>query len=116
MRQLYRMAKETEILDALVFTGLPFQFRNRLYNAAAVLHRGKILGIIPKRNIPNYSEFYEARHFTEGPKEPEFVEGKQEQVPFGSRILFECEEMNGLSVAAEICEDVWVASPPSRGV
>lgn len=112
-RQLCRMAKETASLDALVFAGLPFEHRNRLYNVAAALHRGKILGLIPKRNIPNYSEFYEARHFTPGPKNPEYVECNEEQVPFGSRILFECEEMRGLSVAAEICEDVWVASPPS---
>ena len=70
-RQLCRMAKETESLDALVLAGLPFEHRNRLYNVEAALHRGKILGLIPKRNIPNYSEFYEARHFTPGPKNPE---------------------------------------------
>ena len=71
---------------------------------------GRLLGLVPKKNIPNYSEFYEMRHFTPGMDEcGETALG----VSMGSRMLFACENVKNLVVAAEICEDVWVACPPS---
>ena len=77
---------------------------------AAVLNHGEILGLIPKSYLPNYAEFYEARHFTPaGDIFEETVEG----YPFGTDISFQCEEMPELIVAAEICEDLWVPDPPS---
>ncbi|MBQ7839008.1 MAG: NAD(+) synthase [Lachnospiraceae bacterium] len=99
--------------DSLVFVGLPFEKEGKLYNVAAVIHSGKLLAFVPKRNIPNYAEFYEVRHFTTGNEAVEYVEFEGEQVPFGSRILFESSAIKGLSVGCEICEDVWVADPPS---
>ncbi|MDO5424412.1 MAG: NAD(+) synthase [Eubacteriales bacterium] len=101
--------------DALVFVGLPWEKDGKLYNVAAVVNNGRLLGLVPKRFLPNYSEFYEARHFTPGNEKPENVEFEGQTVPFGSKLLFQCPEVNGLTVAAEICEDLWVPNPPSIG-
>ena len=102
-------------IRALVFVGLPFEADGRLYNAAAAVSDGKLLGIVPKRVIPNYSEYYEQRYFTPGMGEtiPCLFEGQT--VPMGAFQIFECggEEIpGGLRVACEICEDLWVPDPP----
>lgn len=109
------IVKASGHVDALVFVGLPWEKNGKLYNAAAAINRGKLLGLVPKKNLPNYSEFYEMRHFEPGMEEVEFlkVKGQKEEVPFGICQLFGCPQMEGLVVAAEICEDLWVASPPS---
>ena len=100
--------------DALVFVGFPFEYGNKLYNTAAVIHRGKVLAIIPKRYLPNYSEFYELRHFTPGFAKPVTADFLGEKLPFGSDILFtNTTEPAGLTIGAEICEDCWVPCPPS---
>lgn len=99
--------------DILVFVGLPWVKNGKLYNTAAAVKDGELLGLVPKKNIPNYSEFYELRHFTPGNDEPELVEWRDGYVPFGSHILFCCRNMPELVAAAEICEDVWVMDPPS---
>lgn len=99
--------------DSLVFAGLPFEKGTQLYNVAAVIRDGKLLALIPKRHIPNYAEFYEARHFAEGKAEAVFVDFDGEKVPFGGSILFSCTNMKGLVIGCEICEDIWVADPPS---
>lgn len=112
-QQLLRLAGETAGMDSLVFVGFPFEYQGNLYNAAAALWRGEVLGIVPKRNIPNYAEFYEARHFTAGEAQAVRIPFQGKEIPFGGRILFECENMPSLVVAAEICEDVWAAAPPS---
>ena len=84
------------------------EYHGKLYNTAAVLNQGKILGFVPKRYIPNYNEFYEVRHFTKGMEEPVYVRLNQEiTVPMGMNLLFCCEEVSELKVAAEICEDLW---------
>ena len=101
--------------DALVFVGLPWEKDGKLYNVAAAISNGRLLGVVPKRFLPNYSEFYEARHFTPGNEKPEMAEFEGQQVPFGSKLLFNCPEINGLTVGAEICEDLWVPAPPSIG-
>ncbi|NLL78316.1 MAG: NAD(+) synthase [Clostridiales bacterium] len=113
-REALKQIKErTEGHDALVFVGLPFEKDHKLYNVAAVLQNGEVLAFIPKSFIPNYAEFYEARYFTPGKRELEQVWFDGEEIPFGTNILFEAEEIDGLTVGCEICEDFWVADPPS---
>lgn len=115
--QLFVIAEHTIDKDALVFVGLPFEKDNKIYNVAAALHHGSILGLVPKVNIPAYAEFYEGRHFVPGNKEPVIYEmkvgEKTRQIPFGSNILFEIDAVKGLSVGCEICEDVWVPNSPA---
>lgn len=103
----------TQTLDALIVVGLPLSLDGALYNCAAVISRGVLLGVVPKRNIPNYTEFYEARHFTRGNIEPREVSPLGSPVPFGSGIVFECADMPLLKVAVEICEDLWLPASPA---
>ncbi len=110
LRGLFRIADCTSGKDALVLVGLPVEREGRLYNAAAALWNGDVLGLVPKANIPSYGEFYEGRHFTEGNREP--VAFGKKQIPFGTNILYVCENVHGLTVGCEICEDLWVASSP----
>ena len=117
--QLYRIVDASRDLDALIFVGLPWAKEGKLYNVAAAISRGGLLGMVPKTHLPNYGEFYELRHFVPGSREAEFVwvdrgaGGKEDYIPFGTDLLFHCESMPDLVVAAEICEDVWVPDPPS---
>ncbi len=111
--QLWRICEETQEVDALILIGLPAEIRGKLYNVAAVLHRGELLGLVPKTYIPNYNEFYEARHFAAGSGPVEIVDWGEEEVPFGADLLFTCEDVPHLVVAAEICEDLWAPCPPS---
>lgn len=169
--QLVRIAEETADVDAIIFVGLPLEYKGKLYNVAAGLNHGEILGFVPKTYLPNYNEFYEARYFTSGEdvdgtvtirrseyglhhdeemtdedvefgleaelealeeedsfeeleeidEEPDYIdEDKTEEfdevdVPISSNILFICQEMPKLKIAAEICEDLWVPNPPSVG-
>lgn len=114
-RQLLEVARATADRDALVFLGLPMERAGRLYNVAAAVQNGKVLGLVPKANIPSYGEFYEGRHFTQGNREPVVFALEGDSVPFGTNILFSCENVRGLTVACEICEDLWVAEPPGTG-
>ncbi|MCM1542028.1 MAG: NAD(+) synthase [Blautia sp.] len=111
-RQLLTVAEATEDKDALVMVGLPVERDGRLYNVAAALQKGRVLGMVPKANIPSYAEFYEGRHFAAGNREPAEFAFNGEKIPFGTNILFACENMPGLKVGCEICEDLWVANPP----
>ena len=99
----------------LIFVGLPWEMNGKLYNVAAVVSDGELLGLVPKRYLPAYSEFYEERNFTPGKEEITRVMVEGKEIPFGSRILFSCPEVRGLSVAAELCEDLWTPEPPSIG-
>lgn len=112
LRALRKIAACTKGQDALVYVGLPVEYRQELYNAAAVLQDGKVLGMIPKTYIPNYGEFYEARHFAPGNGEPVDFLFDGERIPFGSKLLFACEEMSALVVGCEICEDMWAVETP----
>ena len=109
---LLKITKETADVDALVFVGVPFRNHGKLYNVAAVLNRGEIIGLVPKTYLPNYGEFYEQRHFASGLGCLEYVDIEGKRVPFGTDILFICEEPELLD-AAELCEDLWVTLPPS---
>lgn len=111
--QLMELAEYTDGHDSLVFVGLPFEKDSKLYNVAAVLQDGMILGLIPKMHIPAHGEFSEGRHFTAGEERINTVFIGEEEVPFGSNLLFETDAVKGLVVACEICEDLWVADAPS---
>lgn len=111
--QLMILADETKDVDALIFAGLPLEHGGKLYNTAAALCRGKILGLVPKTSIPSYREFYEGRHFVTGPAGVEMIKLGYQEVPFGISQLFDCDNVPGLTVAAEICEDLWAPAPPS---
>lgn len=103
---------ETKNIDMLIAVGAPLLYHNALYNCGYILYKGKILGIVPKSYIPNYSEFYEKRWFTEGlnitSKTVDF--SFQKNVPFGTNLLFSCDDF---TFGVEICEDLWVTIPPS---
>ncbi|MDE6925854.1 MAG: NAD(+) synthase [Acetatifactor sp.] len=111
-KQLLTVAGATRDKDALVMVGLPVERAGRLYNVAAVLQNGEVLGMVPKANIPSYAEFYEGRHFAMGNREPADFQFQGKSIPFGTNILFTCENVQGLTVGCEICEDLWVANPP----
>ena len=100
-------------LDVVALVGLPLLVRGKLYNVAAVLCRGQLLGLVPKTYLPNYGEFYEKRQFTPGSTEVEWVTVCGQQVPFGTSLLFRCCEMPSFVLGVEICEDLWSALPPS---
>lgn len=109
-KELFLIAKESEDLDGIFFVGLPFVHRDKLYNVAAAVSGGKVLGLVPKKNIPSYNEFYERRQFTEGFDTPE---NSHINAPIGTMIHFTCAGISNFSIAAEICEDLWVPEPPS---
>ena len=113
-RALCDYVKRTEGLAMVSVLGMPLEHRGRLYNVAVVVNRGKILGVVPKSHIPNYGEFYEARHFASGQGaegEHEFSDGTA--VEFGARLLFEDSHIPDFRFAIEICEDLWMPAPPS---
>lgn len=112
-QELGEIVKFTSGKHMLVFVGLPWEHGGKLYNVAAAMCGGRLLGIVPKVNLPNYSEFYELRHFTPGMVTPVMTQWEDGTVPMGTNLLFRCSDVHGLVVAAEICEDVWVPCPPS---
>lgn len=105
-------------IDMVIVAGLPVMHNSRLYNTAAVIHNGSLLGIVPKQNIPNYSEFYEARHFSLAPSKTEVIhipgcDAYCDGVVFGSKLLFKALNMPGFVLGIDICEDLWMPVPPS---
>ena len=110
---LRSITEHTRGMDLLAAVGCPLRFRGELYNCAVIIKDGKILGVVPKKFLPNYNEFYEMRHFTAAPEGEFDIELFGESVPFGLNLLFECREMPELVFAAEVCEDLWAAEPPS---
>lgn len=111
--QLHRIIFHSRDKDVLILVGLPWEKEGKLYNAAAAISHGKLLGVVPKRHLPNYGEFYEARNFAPGSEEIEWVDFEGSPIPFGTRQLFCCKEMEGLNIGVEICEDLWAPNPPS---
>ena len=108
--------RETAELNAAVVVGLPLVHQGKLFNVAAVLCGGKIEGIVPKQFIPNYSEFYEARHFVSGagvPFQTISLLGQDTLFAGGEPLVFQCADMPEFTLGVEICEDLWVANPPS---
>lgn len=107
------IAEGSRQVDALIAVGMPLRVAGKLLNVAAILCRGKVLGFVPKVNLPAYNEFYETRHFTSGSADMGTVQFCGEEIPVGTNLLFSCENVVDLCVAAEICEDLWVPNPPS---
>ena len=113
-KALQEIVAASKGMDGLFFAVLPLEINGKLYNVAAAYSDGYLLGLVPKTYIPNYSEFYEARHFTAAPVGCTSVTWQDgTTVPFGTDLLFTCKTMPGLKVAAEICEDLWTPNPPS---
>lgn len=111
---LRQIIEATTDWPALICVGLPWVMRNRLYNVAAVLAGGRLLGVVPKSYLPNANEFYERRWFSPAATAvDEEVEWQGETVPFGTDLLFEVSGVPGLRVGVEICEDLWAVVPPS---
>lgn len=107
------IARYSKDYDMLIMVGIPYEHNGKLYNVGVVLHKGKILGMVTKKHLPNYSEFYEARHFTKGFEKVVTVDFAGQKVPMGMNILFKCENRPDMVIGVEICEDLWVPNPPS---
>ena len=110
---LLEIVEATKGDSMIVVVGVPYVVHQKLFNCAAVIQNGQILGLVPKTHLPNYNEFYEARHFTRGSKDIEIIMIDGDLVPFGTNLLFECLDIPELVIACEICEDLWVPLPPS---
>ncbi|WP_099204985.1 NAD(+) synthase [Scatolibacter rhodanostii] len=103
---------DTALLDIVCAVGLPVGFAGELYNTAAIFHKGKLLALVAKTEIPNYNEFYELRYFAPGCA-PEPIHFAGQDTIIGTGIVFPCENVPDLCLGIEICEDVWSSSPPS---
>ena len=112
-RALASVLEQSKDLPLLAAVGLPVMVEGKLYNCAAVFCQGELLGLVPKKHIPNYSEFYEQRHFTSGTGTNGEVTLCGQTVPFGEKLLFRCQDAPLFTAGFEICEDLWVAQPPS---
>ena len=110
---LKTIAQSTKDSNILVFVGVPYKTDGVLYNCAAVVNGGKVLALIPKRHLPNYAEFYEKRNFQPYKGENRTVVFDGEEIPFGNKIVLRSEKDADFTVAAELCEDLWVPAPPS---
>jgi NAD+ synthase (glutamine-hydrolysing) len=112
--QIQRLVQVSREKSSVIVVGAPLRWRGGLYNCAVAIHRGRVLGVVPKVFLPNYREFYERRHFTSG----EAMRGATmmlagQEVPFGIDLLFETAGAVGFTFHIEICEDLWVPQPPS---
>jgi len=106
----------TDLLPVLI-VGAPLRHQDRLFNTAVVIHRGRVLGVVPKQHLPNYREFYERRQFASG----EGITGLEitvagQRAPFGTDLLFAAGDINGFTIGVEICEDMFMPVPPSSGL
>ena len=111
--QLVILMEETKDVEAVLFIGLPWEEKGKIYNVSAVVYKGDLLAVITKKFIPNYSEFYEARYFASGPDEVSYIQFNNKEVPFGCNILLQNKLMPEMTIGCEICEDLWVPESPS---
>ena len=110
---LSTVLEATRNLEVVTAVGLPVKVNNKLYNCAAVIQKGQILGVIPKTHLPNYGEFYEKRQFAAAPEENRSVTLMGKSVPFGNHLVFRCATMPDLVLGFEICEDMWAPCSPA---
>ena len=113
---LQKIIKATRSTDMAVVVGLPMVNNNLLYNCAAVVVNGELMGVVPKSTIPNYNEFYEKRYFTKSPEENSIISFDGKEYPFGKKLVFKCKDMHEFSFGVEVCEDLWSSNPPSNGL
>ncbi|MEE2691441.1 MAG: NAD(+) synthase [Pseudomonadota bacterium] len=112
--EIDRIRAASEKLFPVLIVGAPLSVGPALYNCAVVIHRGRILGVVPKTYLPNYREYYEKRHFAHGDEAVErTVSLAGEDVPFGVDLIFRATDLPDFTFHVEICEDVWAAAPPS---
>ncbi|WP_295824121.1 NAD(+) synthase [uncultured Microbacterium sp.] len=113
---LERLVLASADLLPVLLVGAPLRHGNRLFNCAVVIHRGRVLGVAPKAYLPTYREFYEHRWYARGDDQAgQHIRVAGETAPFGPDLLFEAVDVPGLTLHAEVCEDVWVPIPPSSG-
>ena len=113
-KAVLKIKNETKDLDIVFVVGVPIPVNQSLYNCGVVICKGKILGAVPKVNIPNYSEFYEVRHFTSGKNvNTDIAYAGEDWVEISATQYFTCCDMDDFSFGVEICEDLWVAESPS---
>ncbi|MGZ4185709.1 MAG: NAD(+) synthase [Solirubrobacteraceae bacterium] len=114
LEAIARIASESTSLEPVIVVGAPLEAERGLFNTAVVIHRGRVLGVVPKSYLPEYLEYYEKRQFRAA---REAIGGQirllGEDVPFGPDLLFECRDLPQLTVHVEVCEDLWVPIPPS---
>lgn len=113
LQALLLLVRASAPLQLVAVVGLPLTYEGKLYNCAAVVQRGRILGIVPKTYLPNYAEFYEMRHFYPAPSQNGVLSLGEEAVPFGTKLLFRCGRLQEFCFAVELCEDLWAPIPPS---
>src|SRR5205823_7672109 len=115
LAELARVVREGgQAFSGVALVGLPLMMDDQIFNCAAVLHRGRVLGVVPKSFIPNYKEFYEGRWFAAAATARSHeVVLNGERVPFGTAQLFHAQNVEGLVIGVEVCEDLWVPIPPS---
>lgn len=111
LKELLESSRE---LDMVAIIGMPLQVKNALYNVAAIIQQGRLLGFVPKQHIPSYQEFYEGRRFAPAPAQNMLIDFYGEKVLFGNKVVFTCEENPLFSFGVEICEDAWV--PDTTGI
>ncbi len=116
---LQRLLQASAALRPVFAVGLPLRFCGKLFNCAAILHAGQLLGVVPKTYLPNYGEFYEQRQFSSAA----VLAGKNETItlcgqraPFGAQLLFACEQLPAFTFGVELCEDLWAPCPPSTAL
>jgi NAD+ synthase (glutamine-hydrolysing) len=111
-----RIASESASLSPVIVVGAPLRFEYGVFNTAVVIHRGRVLGVVPKSYLPEYREYYEKRQFRaarDAVGDRIRLPGSSEEVPFGPDLLFSADDLPGFVVHVEICEDLWVPIPPS---
>lgn len=111
--QLDMILTQTKDMDIFFVIGSPLIYKNKLFNCAIAIQKGKILGIVPKTYIPTYHEFYEGRHFASAMDEKQIITINGKKYPFTTQLLFECQNHSELKIGIEICEDLWAPLPPS---
>lgn len=124
MQALGTVCRETAELAAVIVVGLPLRVRGKLYNVAAVINAGDVLAFVPKTHLPNYSEFYEQRHFVSADTlsggmesvDIKNADGETICVPLVTDSIFQCDEQPMFTFGVEICEDLWVPNPPSTAL
>ncbi len=113
-KAVLEIAAATKGMDMLTLIGAPIPLGQKLYNCAVVIFDGKIIAMIPKKNLPNYTELYEARYFTPWKNGVETILWNGREVPFGTDIIIRDKNIRNFMLAVEICEDVWTVNPPSN--
>src|SRR3954449_11870163 len=116
-RGLAAIVEASSALMTVLIVGAPLRFGARIYNCAVVIHRGSILGVVPKSYLPTYREFYEGRHFASGADAADLeISLGSMRAPFGTDLLFEANDVPGLVIGIEICEDMWIPITPGSGL